>query len=92
MRGKKVTTDQYAEEKRWVFTFDIKEESEGECQTDGGREFENHRSILFKGSLPQGPPRNMEYPRLSEESEKESRDEATQRGMVKPYRKQCGSR
>ena len=27
MRRKK-TTDQYAEEKRWVFNFDLKEESE----------------------------------------------------------------
>ena len=30
MRRKK-TTDQYAEEKRWVFSFDLKEESEHEC-------------------------------------------------------------
>ena len=52
----------------------------------------DHRSILLKGSLPQGPPRNMEYPRLSEESEKESRVEATQGAMVELYRKQCGSR
>ena len=27
MRGKK-TTDEYAEEKRWVFSFDLKEDSE----------------------------------------------------------------
>ena len=41
----------------------------------------DHRSNVLKGSLPQGPsahPRNTEDPRLSEESEKESRDEATQ--------------
>ena len=54
-----------------------------------------HRSNVLKGSLPQGPsahPRNAEYPRLSEESEKESRDEVTQRGMEELYQKQCGSR
>ena len=41
----------------------------------------DHRSDVLKGSLPQGlsaHPRNTEDPRLSEESEKESRDEATQ--------------
>ena len=31
-------TDQYAEEKRWVFSFDLKEESEDECLTERGRE------------------------------------------------------
>ena len=30
MRREK-TTDQYAEEKRWVFSFDVKEVSEDEC-------------------------------------------------------------
>ena len=47
-----------------------------------------HRSDVLKGSLthvPPAHPRNTEYPsirqRVSEESEKESRDEATQRGM-----------
>ena len=33
MRRKK-TTDQYAEEKRWVFSFDLKEESEDEVPSD----------------------------------------------------------
>ena len=33
-----------------------------------------------------------EYPRLSEESEKESRDETTQTGMEELYQQQCGSR
>ena len=40
-------------------------------------ESSNHKSNVLKRSLPQGPPahpRNTEYPRLSEESEKESRD------------------
>ena len=38
MRGKKTTT-QYAEEKTWVFSFDLEEESEDECLTKRGREF-----------------------------------------------------
>ena len=58
----------------------------------------DHRSIVLKGPLTQGPPahtRNTEYPsypRLSEESEKESRDEATQKGMEELYQRQCGRR
>ena len=39
MRRKK-TTDQYTEEKRWVFAFDLEEESEDECLTERGREFQ----------------------------------------------------
>ena len=38
----------------------------------------DHGSDVLKGSHPHGPPahpRHTEYPRLSEESEKESRDE-----------------
>ena len=55
----------------------------------------DHRSDVLKGSLLQGPlahPWNTEYLRLSEESEKESRDKATQRGMEVLYQRQCGSR
>ena len=33
-------TAQYAEEKRWAFSFDLKEESEDECVTERGREFQ----------------------------------------------------
>ena len=33
-------TDQYAEEKGWVFNFALKEESEAECLTERGREFQ----------------------------------------------------
>ena len=40
MRRKK-TKDQYAEEKRWVFSFDLKEESEDDCLTERRREFQN---------------------------------------------------
>ena len=37
----KKTTDQYADEKRSVFNFDLKkEESEDECLTERGREFQ----------------------------------------------------
>ena len=33
-------TNQYAEEKSWVFSFDLIEESEEECLTQGGRDFQ----------------------------------------------------
>ena len=55
----------------------------------------DHRSCVLKGSLPQGSsahPRNMEYPRLSEKSEKVSRDEANRRGMRELHQRQRGSR
>ena len=39
MRRKKMT-DQYAEEKRWVFRIAVKEESEDKCLTERGREFQ----------------------------------------------------
>ena len=39
MRSKK-TTDQYTEEKRCVFSFDLKEESKDKCLTERGREFQ----------------------------------------------------
>ena len=38
-RRKKVI-NQYAEEKRWVFSFDLKEESDMACLTEKGREFQ----------------------------------------------------
>ena len=34
------TTNQYAEEKRWVSSFDVNEESEEECLTERGIEFQ----------------------------------------------------
>ena len=34
------TTDQYEDEKRWVFRFDLKDESEDKCLTERGREFQ----------------------------------------------------
>ena len=37
-RNKK--TDQHAEKKRWVLSFDLKEESEDECLTQRGTEFQ----------------------------------------------------
>ena len=39
MRRKK-TTHQYADEKRWVFSFDLQEESEDECLIERGSEFQ----------------------------------------------------
>ena len=38
MRRKKITA-QYAEEKWWVLSFDLKDESENECPTEREREF-----------------------------------------------------
>ena len=57
MRRKK-TTDQYADEKRWDFSFDLKEGSEDECQRE--RERVPDRSDELKG--PPARPRNTEYP------------------------------
>ena len=37
---RKKTIDQHADEKRWGFGFDLKEESEDECLTERGREFQ----------------------------------------------------
>ena len=55
-------TDQYAEEKRWVFSFELKKRVKMNAwQREGVPE---HRSNVLKGSLPQGPPahpRNTEY-------------------------------
>ena len=92
MRRKEMA-NQYAEEKRCFFSFDLKEESEDE----GRKRVPDHRSDVLKGFLPQGPPRprNTVYlsiRRLSEESETESRDEATRRGTEELYERQCGSR
>ena len=87
MRRKK-TTNLYAEEERWVFSFDLKQQSEDECLTERGREF--HIPDPMKGT----DERNeiSEYLRLSEDSEKLSRDEATLKGMGELYQRQCGSR
>ena len=51
MRRKK-TTDRYAEEKRWFFSSDLKEESEDKCQTEMKRA-PDHRCDVVTGSLPQ---------------------------------------
>ena len=75
----KKTTDQHAVEKRWVFSFDLKEESEDERLTERKR-VPDDRSDVLKGSLSPGSfcpleeHRRSEFPRLSEESEKESRE------------------
>ena len=57
-------TDQYAEEKRWVFSFDVKEESEDECLTERGREFQITGPIYWKDLFPRVRlpyARNKEY-------------------------------
>ena len=53
MRRKK-TTGQYAKEKRWVFSFDLKGECEDECLTGRGRERSQVQCI--ERISPQGPP------------------------------------
>ena len=45
-------------QKWWVFSFDLKEESEDECLTEGGK-VPDHRSDVLKGSLPWGPPAHL---------------------------------
>ena len=39
-------TDQYAVEKRWVFSFDLKEESEDKCLTERGREVKKKKKEI----------------------------------------------
>ena len=59
------------------------------------KRFPDHRSDVLKGYIPHGPlahPGNMEQLRLSEESQKVNRDEATQRGTKQLYQRQCESR
>ena len=46
------TTDQYATEKIWVFNFDLKEESEDECLTERGREFQSTGPMHWKDLSP----------------------------------------
>ena len=59
-------TAQYAEEKRWVFSFDLKEEWRWMPDRERKR-VPDQRSDVLKGSLPQGPtahPRNTAYPSI----------------------------
>ena len=51
MRRKK-TTNQYAEEKRCFFSFDLKEESEEECLTEIGGEFQIMGLMYWKDLSP----------------------------------------
>ena len=90
MRRKKMT-DHNAEEKRWVFSSNVREwrrmpDSESIRVPD-------RRSNVLKGSLSHSPPahpRNTEYLRLSEESKKEQR--WSNSGMEELHQRQCGSR
>ena len=75
-------TTQYAEEKRWVFNFDLKEESQKErlTVTETLREEESSRSQVgclerifsLGSSCPSLEHRRAEYLRLSKECKKES--------------------
>ena len=60
--GKK--TNQYAEEMRCVFSFDLKEESEDECLTERGRVFRSTGPMYCK-DLSRGPPT---HPRDTEDA------------------------
>ena len=65
--NEKKMTDQYSDEKRCVFSFDLKEESENECLTVRRKRVPDHRSYVLKGFLPQGPsahPRSTEDPSI----------------------------
>ena len=46
--NEKQMTDQSAEDKRWVFSFDLKEESEDECLTERAREFKITGPMYWK--------------------------------------------
>ena len=55
-------TDQYAEKKRWVLSFGLKEETEDERLTERKR-VPDRRSDVLKGSpVPLDHPRNVKYP------------------------------
>ena len=82
------TTFKYEEEKRWVFSFYWKEESEDECLTERGIDCQSTGPMYWKDLS--AHPRNTEDASIREDSEKESRDEVIQRGMEEPYQKQCG--
>ena len=45
----------YAEEKRWVFNSDVKEDSEEECLTERGREFQITGPMFEKDLTPRVP-------------------------------------
>ena len=45
-------TNQHAEEKRWDYSFDLKEESEEECLTETGREFQITGPMYCKDLFP----------------------------------------
>ena len=56
-KRRKKMKDQYAEEKRWVFSSDLKEESEDKCITERGREFQITGPMYWKDLSP----RNRKY-------------------------------
>ena len=68
---KKETTNQYAEQKRWVISFDLREARE--IPVRERKRVPDDRSYVSKGSPPPGPSfpasehGRFEHPRLSEE-------------------------
>ena len=61
--SEKKTTDQYAEEKRWVFSFDLKEASENECLTEREEGSSRTRVQYIERISPPGS-LNMKHNRL----------------------------
>ena len=58
MRRKETTDLQYAEDKKQIFSFDLKEESKEECLT---QRVPDPSYDVLKRSIPQGPPANPWY-------------------------------
>ena len=96
MRRKK-TTDRYAQEKRRVFSFDLREQSENECLTERGREF--HITGPMRWIFPPTSrlldilgTRKMRVSEAERREREKSRDEITQSDREELYPRQCGSR
>ena len=89
-RRKKVKNQQ-AEEKRWVFSFDLKEESDVACLTEKVSSrwqvrYTEKISPQESSCTPLGHGKSV-YLRLNEENEKENRGEATRRGIEELYQR-----
>ena len=62
-------------EKRWVLSFDLKEESKDECPKERGREFQITSPIYWKDLCPiQGPPIHL-WNTVSEAEQREQEGE-----------------
>ena len=82
---------------RSVCRRDLEDESEDECLTETGREFQITGPMYWKDLsprvlLPVQGTRNIWVSETEQRDKKESRNEATQRGMEVVYHRECGSR